>query len=281
MQICGTSNARADALELVDAARRLDENAVGAGADVALRPAHGLVEVIDRARIGARENPGFRIDPLRTGRPDFRLGELSGNDFLADHVPATLGPLLVLDQDGAHSHALISLNRVHHVLDVAVAVVAIHEHRQVAGGHDVAHGRCDFAKALQPDVGHAIARADGRETADEIGFEADFLDEPRAERVMGTGNDEEPLLLTALFMIWRKLVGIERIHPAKSGLVSISIPSSDPPGRCGKRIGTLEFPSIPGACDFSVGSCGDGHDAVGQLQTFRASAIFELPGDRS
>ena len=188
----------ADPLHLLHAARRLDEDAVGAGADVALRPAHGFVEVVDRARIGARENPGFRIDPLRTCRPDLCFRQFGRDDLLADHVPAALGPLLVLDQDGAHAHALIGLYRVHHVLDVAVAVVAVDEHRQVAGRHDVAHGRRDFAKTLQPDVGYAITRADRREAADEIGLEADPLDQPGAERVMRARNNQNPFVVDGL-----------------------------------------------------------------------------------
>ena len=43
----------ADLLQFLNAARRLDENAVGAGADIALGTAHGLVEIVDRARVGA------------------------------------------------------------------------------------------------------------------------------------------------------------------------------------------------------------------------------------
>ena len=66
LQICGTSKALPMRSSSVDAARRLDENAVGAGADIALGAAHGLVEVIDRARVGAAEDPGFRIDAART-----------------------------------------------------------------------------------------------------------------------------------------------------------------------------------------------------------------------
>ena len=138
----------ADLLQFRDAARRLDENAVGAGADIALGAAHGFVEVIDRARVGAAEDPGFRIDALGRGRLDLGLGELDGHDLLADHVAAALRPLLVLDQDGAHPHALVGLHRVHDVLDVAIAVVAVDEHRQVARAHDIAHGGRDFAKAL-------------------------------------------------------------------------------------------------------------------------------------
>ena len=56
----------------------------------------------------------------------------------------------------------------------------------------------DLAEALEPDVGHAVARADRRKAADEIGLEADLLDEPRAERVVRAGHHQEPLVLHGL-----------------------------------------------------------------------------------
>ena len=56
----------------------------------------------------------------------------------------------------------------------------------------------DFAEALQPDIRHAVARADRREAADEIGLEADLLDHPRAQRIMRAGDDQEPLVLDGL-----------------------------------------------------------------------------------
>jgi hypothetical protein len=87
---------------------------------------------------------------------------------------------------------------MHHVLDVAISVVAVDEGRQVAGRHDVAHGRRDFAEALQADVGYAITRADDREAANEICLETDALDEPGAERVMGARNNQEPLVIHSL-----------------------------------------------------------------------------------
>src|SRR4029079_7214842 len=145
----------ADAPQLVDAARRLDENAVGAGLDVALGAAHGLVEVVDLAGVGARQDPGFRIEPLRARGPDLGFGQFDRHHLLAGHMAAALGPLLVLDQDRADAHTLVALHGVHHFLAVAVAVVAVDEHRQVARRHDVAHAGGDLTKALEPDIGHA------------------------------------------------------------------------------------------------------------------------------
>src|SRR3984893_18896388 len=64
----GAANAR----ELLDAARRLDENAVGARADEALGPPHGVVKIVDGARIRAGKNPGVRIEALRARPLDLR-----------------------------------------------------------------------------------------------------------------------------------------------------------------------------------------------------------------
>src|SRR5262249_24671272 len=63
----------ADAPKLLQAARRLDEDAVGAGPDVTLGAPQGLVEIVDGPRVGARQNPGLRIEALRRGGPDLRL----------------------------------------------------------------------------------------------------------------------------------------------------------------------------------------------------------------
>src|SRR5262249_38873894 len=88
----------ADAPKLLHAARRLDEDAVGAGPDVTLGAPQGLVEIVDGARVGACQNPGLGIEALGRSRLDLGLGELDRNDLLAVHVAAPLRPLLVFDE---------------------------------------------------------------------------------------------------------------------------------------------------------------------------------------
>jgi hypothetical protein len=83
------------------------------------------------------------------------------------------------------------LNGVHGVLDVAVTIVDIDQNRHIAGRDDVAHRRRDVGEALEADVGHAIARTGDRETADEHGVESGPLDQQRAQRIVGAGNDEQ------------------------------------------------------------------------------------------
>ena len=87
---------------------------------------------------------------------------------------------------------------MHYVLHVAIAVVAVHEHRQVASCHDVAHAGRDFAEAFQADVGHAVACADCWEATNEIGLETDVLDQPGTQRVMRAGHHQKFLILDGL-----------------------------------------------------------------------------------
>jgi hypothetical protein len=83
---------------------------------------------------------------------------------------------------------------MHGVLDVAIAVVDVDQDRHIAGRDDVVHRCRDVGETLQPDVGHAIARAGDRKAADEHGVEAGPLDQQRAQRIIGARDDEQPPL---------------------------------------------------------------------------------------
>src|SRR5262252_1259666 len=180
-----------DAFELLDALRRLHEDRLCAGVDVALGAPQRLVEAEHGARVGAHADERLGIKPLRHGGPDLGLHDFRWNDLLAGHMTAALGPGLVLEKDRARTHPFVGLNRVHGVLDVAVTVVDIDQNRHIAGRDDVAHGCRDVGEALEADVGHAIARTGDREAADEHGVESGPLDQQRAQRIVGAGNDEQ------------------------------------------------------------------------------------------
>src|SRR5215510_10315546 len=180
-----------DAFELLDALRRLDEDRLRAGVDVALGAPQRLVEAQHGARIGAHADERLGIKPLRHSGPDLSLHDFCWNDLLAGHMTAALGPSLVLEKDRARTHAFVGLNGVHGVLDVTVTVVDIDQNRHIAGRDDVAHRRRDVGEALEADVGHAIARTGDREAADEHGVESGLLDQQRAQRIVGAGNDEQ------------------------------------------------------------------------------------------
>src|SRR5215471_13230201 len=180
-----------DAFELRDALRRLDEDRLGASVDVALGAPQRFVEAEHRARVGTHADERLGIKPLRHRGPDLGLHDFRRYDFLAGHMTAALGPSLVLEKDRARTHALVGLNGVHGVFDVAVTVVNIDQNRHIAGREDVAHRCRDVAEALEADVGHAIARTGDRETADEHGVESGPLDQQRAQCIVGAGNDEQ------------------------------------------------------------------------------------------
>jgi hypothetical protein len=100
---------------------------------------------------------------------------------------------------------------VHRVLDVAIAVVDIDQHRHVAGGDDVAYRRCDVGKSFESDVGHAVARTGNGEAAHEHGVEPRALDEQGAERVIGAGNHQQSVfrhrLVERLAKAWARAHG--------------------------------------------------------------------------
>src|SRR5215472_14010630 len=78
-------------------------------------------------------------------------------------------------------------------LHVPIAVVAVHEHRQIACRHDVADSGADFAESHQPDIGNAIASADEREASNEVGLKAGSLDEPGTDRIVRAWKDQRLL----------------------------------------------------------------------------------------
>src|SRR5437899_2380620 len=81
------------------------------------------VGIVDPARGSSLQNASFGVDPFWARRLDLGLRQFHWDDLLARHVAAAFRPLLVLDQDRAHAHALVALHRMHYVLHVAIAVV--------------------------------------------------------------------------------------------------------------------------------------------------------------
>ena len=110
--------------------RRLDEDAVGPGRQISVGAAEGLVQAMHVARIGARQDEGVGFHLALCGRADLRLHLGRGDDVLAGHVAAALGRHLILEHDRRDAQPLVTVQHVHDVLDVAIAVVAVDEHRQ-------------------------------------------------------------------------------------------------------------------------------------------------------
>ena len=94
------------------------------------------------------------------------------------------------------------MEQVHRVLDVAIAVVSIDQHRQIARADHVAESGGEFAELAEPDVGQSVARPRGLEAADEEALEAGLLDEQGGQRVVRAGQDERLFRLRELAYGW-------------------------------------------------------------------------------
>ena len=80
-------------------------------------------------------------------------------------MSASFGRNLILEKDGLRTQPFVSVDRMHDSLHIAIAVVAVHKHRQIACCHDVANTGFDFAQSQQPDVWNAIAGTNERESS--------------------------------------------------------------------------------------------------------------------
>jgi hypothetical protein len=147
---------------------------------------------VHRAGIGAGDDEQVGI--LSCGHCGAQLGDhdVGVDHVLAGHVAAALGRPLVLDEDRAGADRLVALDGARDVLGIAIAVVAVDQHRQARRRHDVAHAGAHLAERDQADVGQCVARADQRIAADGIGGEARALDQPGAERIM-RGREQQRL----------------------------------------------------------------------------------------
>ena len=114
---------------------------------------------------------------------------LRGHDPLASHVPAALGRELVLQEDRRSAHSLVPLHDASDILDVAVAVVRIDEHRQVGSSNGVAHHRAVLAVLREIDVRVGEARTYKGKAADLIGWVPCHLDNSRRQGIVRHGQE--------------------------------------------------------------------------------------------
>ncbi len=70
-------------------------------------------------------------------------------------MAAFLGKDLVLDMDGAGAGLLEGPHHVHHIRGLAVARVAVHQHRQARGAGDLADEEAHLVDRDDPEVGQA------------------------------------------------------------------------------------------------------------------------------
>ena len=140
--------------------QRLGEDRVGARLDIALGARHGAVDALARRPIGAGDDEQMpaRLGGGRDlGRHLVRVGEL-----LVVQVAALLGQDLVLDMDGAGAGILEGAHHVHDVQRLAVARVAVDQHRQARRARDLADEEADLVDGDDAEVGQAHRRGHAR-----------------------------------------------------------------------------------------------------------------------
>jgi hypothetical protein len=168
-----------DPRQLLDRLRRLDEQAVCAGFEINLGAPQGIVEAVHGAGVGTRDDEELRAAARIRRCAHLRRHGVSLDHILARHVAAAFGRALILHEDRRHAHRLVAGDGARDILDIAVAIVAVDQHRQAARRHDVADAGAHLAEAHEPDVGQRMARADEGIASDRISDKARALDEAR------------------------------------------------------------------------------------------------------
>lgn len=108
--------------------------------------------------------------------------------LLAAGVAAALGRELILDHHRREAGRGVPRHRALHVEGVAVAGVAVADHRKRGRRADLAPGGDHLAIGDQPHIGRPDARRRHREARHEGRREPLLLDQPRGQCVGGGGN---------------------------------------------------------------------------------------------
>ena len=186
----GPGDLGADAAQLLDAERRLDEEQIGAGLAIELGPLDGGVEPFDRAGIGAGHDDHRLVLAGIEGR--LQLGDHlgCGDHLLALHMAAALGRDLILDEQGGDAGALIGAHGAGDIGRPAIAGIGIGQQRQLGR---IAEPGIELRHLAHAELGH-IGLADqargGAIAAAGRGLEAGPLDQLQGERVMGARQDQ-------------------------------------------------------------------------------------------
>ena len=170
----------------------MHEERVGAGADVLLAAAQGFVHA---------PSGDERFGPRDHGERRGALGVLGGQQLadelrdgrqllLAVDEAVGLRKLLVLDTDARHTPLLQLAHETAHVVEVAVAGVAVEQDRQIARvGHEFERVD-DLGPARFVVVAHAVLRGD-REARRPDAAKTRFAHDARRQAVMGFHQEFE------------------------------------------------------------------------------------------
>ncbi len=170
--------------------RSFDERQVGTRVERAVGARHGLVEIDDRASVGAGDDRELRFAPRRDGGANLRQKRLAIDDPLVVEMAAAFGELLILEMDRSHARSFELANGASDVQLVAVTGVGVGDHGNVHDGGD--------APRVLDHLGHghqAIVRKPGRCgracTGHVHGGESRLHDQPRGDAVVGPGGDDQ------------------------------------------------------------------------------------------
>ena len=101
--------------------------------------------------------------------------------FLAAHVATSFRRFLIFNKDCRNTQIVVRVDSMDYAFFVTIAVIAIHQHRQVGCMHNIPHNCRFFSKASHIHVRKAEAHAIQSETADLVGRKARLLDQLRRE----------------------------------------------------------------------------------------------------
>ena len=150
--------AAAEAAHLVLGLRRLEEDDVGALRLEIAAARQRLVEAVHRARIGPRHDQDVGIGAGVHRGADFHPRLLARDHLLAAGVAAFLRADLILDHHAGGAGPGIFDHRALDVERVAIAGVAVADHRDLSGaGTAVAQAVQHLSKRNQPGVRQARA----------------------------------------------------------------------------------------------------------------------------
>ena len=206
----------ADLLHLRDRLRRLDEQGVGPGFQVALGPLQGILEAVDAQGVGAGYEQRAVVEPRIQGCAYLAHHFSDGNHGFAGHVPAALGGELVFHLQGAGAGPFQVPHCALHVQ--GVAETGIHVHDQ-GDGHPVSQHRHGFAQlrgAHQAHVGAAEAGEGEAGAGQEGAVEARLFHQQRRQAVVYPGYRQHPVGLQL------SLQPGAMVHARRSQALSIS-----------------------------------------------------------
>ena len=178
--------------------RRFDKNRIDAELGERAGALDGVVEAIDAARVGARDDDEIGIGARRQRGFEFSFHLRQWDDFFAVEMAAALGRDLVLDMNGSDANAFELTHGAHQIDGIAVAGVGIGDHRNFHHRDDLRCPFDGFRHAHQANVRDAHAPGD-RAAAEIRRFVAGFLDKPRRKAVEAAGRDEELIALQQFF----------------------------------------------------------------------------------